>query len=48
MFFQDKVISLYIVRVDGQVLVSTAEDADEAYTYQWTLNPAEVTKLLYV
>ena len=29
-------------------LVSTAEEADEAYTYQWALNPAEVTKLLYV
>ena len=24
-----------------------AEDADEAYTYEWALNPAEVTKLLY-
>ena len=23
-----------------------AEDADEAYTYEWALNPAEVTKLL--
>ena len=25
----------------------TAEEADEAYTYQWALNPADVTKLLY-
>jgi len=23
-----------------------AEDADEAYTYEWALNPADVTKLL--
>lgn len=27
-------------------LASTAEEADEAYTYEWALNPAEVTKLL--
>ncbi len=27
-------------------LASTAEGADEAYTYEWALNPAEVTKLL--
>ena len=27
-------------------LVENAEDADEAYTYEWALNPAEVTKLL--
>ena len=26
--------------------VETAEDADEAYTYEWALNPADVTKLL--
>ena len=26
--------------------VEKAEDADEAYTYEWALNPAEVTKLL--
>lgn len=29
-------------------LVAAAEEADEAYTYQWALNPAEVSKLLYV
>ena len=27
-------------------LVETAEEADEAYTYEWALNPADVTKLL--
>ena len=27
-------------------IVEKAEDADEAYTYEWALNPAEVTKLL--
>ena len=26
--------------------VDNAKDADEAYTYEWALNPAEVTKLL--
>ena len=26
--------------------VENAEEADEAYTYEWALNPAEVTKLL--
>lgn len=26
----------------------TAGEADEAYTYEWALNPAEVTKLLYM
>ena len=32
----------------AQNLISAqnAEDADEAYTYEWALNPAEVTKLL--
>ncbi len=28
------------------VIVENKEDADEAYTYEWALNPAEVTKLL--
>ena len=28
-------------------LVENPDDADEAYTYEWALNPAEVTKLLY-
>ncbi len=27
-------------------LVENADEADEAYTYEWALNPAEVTKLL--
>lgn len=27
-------------------LVATADKADEAYTYEWALNPADVTKLL--
>ena len=30
----------------GLVAVEKAEDADEAYTYEWALNPAEVTQLL--
>ena len=29
-------------------LVENAADADEAYTYEWALNPAEVTHLLYM
>ena len=28
--------------------VETAEDADETYTYEWALNPADMTKLLYM
>jgi 2-keto-3-deoxy-L-rhamnonate aldolase RhmA len=27
-------------------LVENVDEADEAYTYEWALNPAEVTKLL--
>ena len=27
-------------------LVEKVDEADEAYTYEWALNPAEVTKLL--
>lgn len=27
--------------------VETPDEADEAYTYEWALNPADVTKLLY-
>ena len=27
-------------------LVETPEEADEVYTYQWALNPAEVATLL--
>lgn len=30
------------------VTAETAEEADEAYTYEWALNPADVTKLLYL
>lgn len=29
-------------------MVAAANDADESYTYEWALNPADVTKLLYV
>ena len=28
--------------------IENVEDADEAYTYEWALNPAEVTKLIYM
>lgn len=34
------------VKAQNLTLVKNAEDADEAYTYEWALNPAEVTKLL--
>lgn len=34
------------VKAQNLTLVEKAEDADEAYTYEWALNPAEVTKLL--
>ena len=34
------------VKAQKLVIVDNAEDADEAYTYEWALNPAEVTKLL--
>lgn len=30
------------------VKAETAKEADEAYTYEWALNPADVTKLLYL
>lgn len=33
-------------KAQNLALVENAEDADEAYTYEWALNPAEVTKLL--
>ena len=29
-------------------MVADVTDADESYTYEWALNPADVTKLLYV
>lgn len=28
--------------------VTSVDSADEAYTYEWALNPADVTKLLYL
>lgn len=36
------------LKADAQGLapVENADDADEAYTYEWALNPAEVSKLL--
>lgn len=34
------------VKAQNLTLVEYAEDADDAYTYEWALNPAEVTKLL--
>lgn len=34
------------VKAQNLTLIENAEDADEAYTYEWALNPAEVTKLL--
>ena len=33
-------------KAQNLTIVEHAEDADEAYTYEWALNPAEVTKLL--
>ena len=33
-------------KVQGLTLVEKAEDADEAYTYEWALNPADVASLL--
>lgn len=33
-------------KAQNLTLVENAEDADEAYTYEWALNPAEVTRLL--
>ncbi|MBR3455949.1 MAG: hypothetical protein IKH26_11555 [Bacteroidaceae bacterium] len=33
-------------QAQGLTAVETAEEADEAYSYEWALNPAEVTKLL--
>ena len=33
-------------KAQGLTSVENAEEADEAYTYEWALNPAEVTKLL--
>ncbi len=33
-------------KAQNLTMVEHADDADEAYTYEWALNPAEVTKLL--
>lgn len=35
-------------KAQNLAIVTSAEDADEAYTYEWALNPADVTKLLYM
>ena len=35
-------------KAQNLTLVGNADDADEVYTYEWALNPAEVTKLLNV
>ena len=32
----------------GLTIVESADEADEAYTYEWALNPADVTKLLNI
>ena len=34
------------VQAQSLTLIENADEADEAYTYEWALNPAEVTKLL--
>ena len=41
---------LLLMKADGQGLeiVDNFCDADESYTYEWALNPAEVSKLLYI
>lgn len=31
----------------GLEVVDSADKADESYTHEWALNPAEVSKLLY-
>ena len=35
-------------KAQNLTIVASAEEADEAYTYEWSLNPADVTKLLYM
>ena len=39
---------LLVMKAEAQhlIVVENADEADEAYTYEWALNPAEVTKLL--
>ena len=34
------------IKAQGLTAVESVEDADEAYTYEWALNPADVAKLL--
>jgi len=34
------------VKAQNLTVVENVEDADEAYTYEWALNPADVTRLL--
>ena len=40
--------ALLKIKVEAQnlTMVENADEADEAYTYEWALNPADVTKLL--
>ena len=33
-------------KAQGLTPVEKADEADEAYTYEWALNPAEVSRLL--
>ena len=33
-------------KAQGLSVVASTEEADEAYTYEWALNPADVTQLL--
>lgn len=35
-------------KAQNLTIVASAEEADEAYTYEWALNPADVTKLFYM
>ncbi len=35
-------------KAQNLTIVASAGEADEAYTYEWALNPADVTKLLYM
>lgn len=35
-------------KAQNLTIVASAEEADEAYTYEWALTPADVTKLLYM
>ena len=35
-------------KAQNLILADSADEADEAYTYEWALNPADVTKLLSV